>query len=175
MQAVVQLPLINPLLNLGATARHVLEAYEKTLAARGVEVPEVKFVAPGAEVAWDGEQLSVNFSTIDQGIPGQPFGGTMPPTVTYFAVQFGINLLRVVPGLSGEGDYESMLPTPQEQEAAANTTMNDAAMLTLASVDIHKQHLINDPNEGYAIGPVSSFGPQGNLVGSRCLVTMNLT
>jgi hypothetical protein len=140
-----------------------------------VELPGARFVAPGAQVAWDGEQLTVNLLHIGQGTPGRELANTMPPSATIFFAQFGVNLLRAVPSLSGEGHAEDMLPEPSEQEAAAMITMLDAGALALASVDIHKNHLINAPGEGFAIGPVSPFGPEDGLVGSRCLVTVSLT
>lgn len=175
MRAVSQLALTNPILSLGPTAEKILEAFREALIARGVELPETQFVAPGADIAWEAEQFTVNLISMEQGQPGRAFAGTMVPKTTLFYATFAVNLLREVPGLSGEGHVQDMLPSPEEQQAAAFETINDAAMLALAAADVHGGYKITGPGEGFAVGPVTPFGPEGNLVGSRCLVSVSLT
>ena len=162
----------NSLADLGTTAERILAAFVVALEAQGVDVPGVRFVSPGADLAWDGEQLSVNLLGIDQGGAGVPEGVTMYPTATRFAAQFSVMLIREVPALSEDSRLENMLPSPQEAQAAAERTINDAGGMALASVAVHAQYLVSGPGEDFVVGPVAPFGPQDGLVGTRCLVTL---
>lgn len=165
----------NALGNLGQTAARVLAAFEGALEAEGVDLPDARFVSPGTDLAWDGEQLTVNVTTIDGGIPGQPQAGTVYPTTSLLSAQFTISLLRVVPSLSGGGTADDMIPDPAELQQSAEEVANDMLCLARAGIQIHGEYKLTSPGDGFEVGPVSSLGPEGHLVGNRMTITISLS
>lgn len=168
---------------LTADAEKILAAFATALTARGVELPDRRYVAPGQINAWDGEQLVVNLQSIDQGQPGRPFGGTYIPAALNFTAQFAVSIVREIPALYGEGPLTTMVPTALELDDAGQGSLTDGAALILAATDIYAASIhgtagqglaVTGPGEGFEIGPCYPVGPEGGLAGHRLLVTISL-
>ena len=144
--------------------------------ANAFTLPQAQFVAPGSDVSWDSESLTVWLQDIGQGQPGAQFSGTyMPASVTNLYATFNVQILRAVAGLSGGGGIDQMMPEPEALMASALVTLNDAEQLLKAAVAIHANYSFTGPGEGYVIGPITPVGPEGGLVGTRCPIQVSVT
>lgn len=159
---------------LGETAQQILATFAAQLEAQGVTLPERQYVAPGALVPWDGEQLVVNLQQIQQGQPGAPFLATpQPASATVLAAQWAVSLVRPAPMI--ESEPLQQIPSAEDIGVAGSEGMLDAAQLVLAAVAIHAAHSLTGPGQGFAIDGCSPLGPEGGLFANRLLFTLSLS
>src|SRR6516162_3799237 len=108
------------MLDLGVVAQNLLEQLSAELVNRGIVLPDMVYVAPGAEVAFDCEQLTVNMTRIISNMQTQD---TPYPTMSALMIssaEFFATLVRCVPTLSDQG----VPPSPADSAAAASLIMN---------------------------------------------------
>lgn len=164
------------LADLPGTAAQILAAFVTQLKAqKGFSLPERRYVAPGSQIVWDGEQFTVALMGIDQGQPGAGFGGSFVPEASNFFVQFSVNLVREVQALQADGPGLGMVPSDGEMDEDGQTSLGDATVLMLAATAIHQAYVITGPGEGMVIGPLQPLGPEGGLVATRLLLSLSLT
>jgi hypothetical protein len=166
------------LANLGATARLILDQFivaYRQLAPPGTYLPDRRYVAPGSGIPWDGEQLTVNLITIDNGQPGAPQSQPEAPYGVTFYATFGVCLVREVPGLSLEGGAAQMTPDAREIGNAGVDLINDATLMIEAGHLMHAEYVLTNPGIPYVTGPVMTVGPEGLLAGNLLRITLQLT
>jgi hypothetical protein len=160
--------------NFAAALTSLLENFVSELEGLGVEVPEARFIAEGI-TAWDGPSLAIYLGSIDQGQPGQPFGGTYVTGIpSVFTAHLFVQLLRTAPSLNGDGFAREMVPTFDELNEAGLAAMTDAASLVLAANYIHAKYLANPAGLGFAIGSCTPLVPAGGMAGSRLMISLSL-
>jgi hypothetical protein len=152
----------------------LLGDFVEQFAALGVDPPVAQYVASGL-VPWDGESLTVSLGDVNQGQPGAPYAGTYVTGVeTTLAVALGVQVLREVPVISGDGYGQMMVPGAAQLNAAGLQTFSDAQALLQAAVNIHVAYEATGPGEGFAIGPLITLGPDGGLAGVRLQLHLSL-
>lgn len=161
--------------DLSGTAARILAVFAEHLEALGVTLPDRQHVAPGAVPVWDGEQLVVHLSTIQQGQPGAEIGTTMAPTAVTFVAQFAVTLVRSVQSLQPDGPLAAMIPGDADISADGAMVLGDAAAVIRAAAEIHGSYDLAGPGEGFVIGPLIPLGPQGGLAANRLLLALSLT
>ena len=162
-------------MTLGEVASTLLAGFATQLHANSITIPERQYVAPGAQIAEDGEQLVVALQSIDQGSPAQPFAGTYIPGAEILQATFAVQLIRVIPALYGEGPAGAMIPDAADLGESGVSTVEDAAALVKAAIAIHAAHEVTEGGlMGFTIGPCTPVGPEGGMAGSRLYIAVNL-
>lgn len=158
-------------LDIKGAGRTLLSTLEAVLTQMGIELPDLRGVVPGALVAFDGAQLTVNFVNITRGVGPTPDPGYMEPQSLVQWYNFEINFLREVASLQQDGggsvDINNAIPSMDELGTDYDTLAVDAAALWAALVTIHANALIVPINIPFLYGPLGSVGPEGGLAGSR--------
>jgi hypothetical protein len=157
-----------PLDVLGA-GTNLLEAIKAVFALMDVRLPERVGLVPGGSVAFDGDQLTVNFEGITRGIPGRPDSQWETPASTIQYMQFDVYLLRQV-SVVKDGGPAAVLPTPGQLAGDFTRLASDAANLWAAIVAIHASYAMVPAGVPIVYGPLESVGPEGGLSGSKCSV-----
>lgn len=159
--------------DLGGAAQQLLSLFAEQLEGLSVDLPDVRIVAPGSTLAWDGEMLAVIMSRLEQGQPGAPMPGTQY-RATYY-VTFSVFLVRSTPALFGDGQPgPAMVPSEEDTTAAGIQFFDDVAALALAATAIHEEFLFTDPGEGFEMSAVTPVGPQGGLVGNQVSISVSV-
>lgn len=159
-------------MDLYATATKLLDLVSQQLTTNGVVLPDRVYVAPGVDLAFDCEQLTVHLSRIISNFPGQD---TPYPTITHKilrrSAEYFITLVRCVPTMNDSGD-----PPPVDQMNAASTViMTDMNELRKALENIEHQHLLMPVNVPVSIGPAITIGPLGGFAASQGSYTCEFT
>lgn len=141
------------------------------LTEQGIVVPERQYLAPGTDVVFDCEQLTVRIARV---IPGMQGADTTFPVVTHSALrktaEFYVTLVRCVPTMHDNGDP----PTVDEYTAASQITFADAFGLRMALENIEHQHLLVPRNVPVTIGQLSTLGPLGGLAATDMMYSVEL-
>lgn len=146
---------------LPAQGANLLALIAQGLAGYGIAVPQRQFRALGTTPAWDDEQLTVSFISLDQGQPGATSGGIQRGGMETQMVSWLVQLVMAVPALNDV----TIIPTAQEQDAAAVLAMEASEALWRTLVDIRADGQLFRPPLGGAIGPLIPIGPSGGLLG----------
>jgi hypothetical protein len=134
--------------------------------ATGVDLPAVRYLAPGDSVtiAYDGEALMVNLDWVGLGQPGGDRSGVPSWPNSLRAAQFAVSILREAASLTDTGEF----PSPDAIAADAQTSMLDASTLQLALLAVRDgcQHPGGwlGPGTPVVIGRVQTVGPQGTVM-----------
>jgi hypothetical protein len=121
---------------------------------------------PGAQVAFDGDQLTVNWLGMSVGVPGQESTRSVDPNQILLFYEFEINLLRQVRTLTGRGRTGG-IPTPVELSDDALTLMADGPILLATVITLHLESAVVERRIPFKYGPLSALGPEGVLAGVR--------
>jgi hypothetical protein len=155
-------------------AQTLLSAFVKQLEAQSVELPERKYVAPGQIAVWDDEQLALNLQDILRGQPGAVFEQSTGPVPTVLHAVFSLQLVRLVPALNNEGPLATMVPGEEELGASGEKTIADADALFEAAIAIQQNYTVTEPDMGFAVGPISTLGPEGGLAATMIKLGVSL-
>ncbi len=141
------------------------------LTQMGISVPERQYLAPGADVVFDCEQLTVRIARI---IPGMQGADTTFPVVTHCALrktaELYVTLVRCVPTMHDNGDP----PTVDEYNQSSIITFDDAFALRVALENIEHNHLLVPVNVPCTIGQLNTLGPLGGLAAVDMMFSVEL-
>jgi hypothetical protein len=143
--------------DLGATAQILLDSFVANMEEQDIVLPDYQYVAPGNEIPWDCEQLTVHLVRIlDQ---FQTAESTFPKHHSLYisSAEFEFTLVRCVPVIEDGGK----LPTPAALGQAAGVLMKDARAMRRAMERIDQYHQVVPRNVPVTVGPVTSRGPSG--------------
>lgn len=160
---------------LPAVAEQLLSLFAAQLTSQGVTLPERRYVAPGSQIVFDGEQMTVCLMGMAQGQPGQGYGQTMVPEALTIWASFSVNLVREVSVVNTEGFAAMEIPTMAEQDADGQAAIGDAQALILAASAVHRSYALTGPGEGFVIDGLQPIGPEGGLVANRLLISVSLS
>jgi hypothetical protein len=158
-------------MDLYVTATKLLDLVVDSLKDQSIVVPDRVYVAPGSDIAFDCEQLTVNLVRLMNKFPG---ADTSYPVVTHSilrkSAEFSVTLCRCVPAMNGDGSA----PSPQKLGDAASITMNDLNGLRVALETIEHKHLLVPRNVPVSFGAATSMGPLGGIAASQVSYTIEL-
>lgn len=151
----------------------LLQLVVDQFAELGFGLPDVKYVAPGASVAFDTDQITVNATSIDLGTPGATDGLDLPHTESFY-VTFLVCIVRNTP--MGDLDGGSP-PSVDDLQASAQDNMNDLGGLTQALTNIRNAPMPNglvDAAFMMSFTTATPIGPEGGVVavGSSVMVSL---
>lgn len=159
---------------LGTDTGTLLALLAAQLTQAGIEVPARQQVAIGAVQVWDGEQLTVQSSSIEMGQPGRPYGGTaIPASAIVVYATFVIVLLRSIPVATG-GPRGARVPNAATISKFGEQLSQDMGGLVNAAIQIQAAGEWAVP-EGFHIGPCRPVGPDGGLAGSTLQLDVSLS
>lgn len=153
-------------IDIAAAGNALLDNIVQQMTDGDVTLPTNQGLVPGALLAYDGEQLTINWLDITMGSPGVAESTSQSTYRLLFYYEFSISLLREIHVPTGEGS-DGGIPTMTEMTDDFTMLVNDAEQLLAAAVAIHTQYLVVGPNIPFAYGPLSSLGPEGGLAGCR--------
>lgn len=151
-----------------AAAQDLLDRVVAYFDEVGVELPPVQYVAPGATVAFDGPQVTVNIVRIERGQPG---GATdqFVQLKLWFA-EFQVIIIRATPTIQENGDPPSVvdLNLSSKENITDLRTLAEAIDAILASYEWQPR--------GSAIeaGPATPLGPDGGIVAAMITILAEL-
>ncbi|MDE1904833.1 MAG: hypothetical protein KGH75_00090 [Rhodospirillales bacterium] len=158
-----------------ATAAHALldavlvQLNSATVAGVPWQEPTRVGFVPGALLAYDDDQLTVNWLTVPLGMPGHDVTESVTPFNVLLYYTFSITLVRKVHVVTGAGT-QGGIPTTAQLDADAVAVSTDAALLLAAVQTIRSESLLVTYGTPFAYGPLTSVGPEGGLAGSRIAV-----
>jgi hypothetical protein len=170
------------LADLGGAAEKILAAFVAQLEAQGVELPERQYRAPGSQIVWDGEQLTVRLLGLHQGQPGAEIGFGMHPAAVNVNAQFAADLVRAVPGstLGLDGSLDELLPSAEQIDPEGAVLLADASALLKAATAISladydstgTAYGVVFPGESMVVGPLQTVGPEGGMAATRLTISL---
>lgn len=158
-------------MDLFETAHKLLGLVTEQLVAQGVSIPERVYAAPGMDLAFDCEQLTVHCSRIISNFQG---ADTPYPVQTHKLIrksaEYYVTLCRCVPTIRDDGSP----PSPDSLNAAAKVMMSDMRGLRVALETIEHKHLMVPRNVPVTLGQVTTMGPLGGIAASQIMYTLEL-
>ena len=158
-------------MDLFETANKLLGLVVEQLGEQGVSIPDRVYAAPGMDLAFDCEQLTVHLSRIISNFQG---ADTPYPVRTHKilrkSAEYYITLCRCVPTIRDDGSP----PSPESLSASANVAMTDMRCLRVALETIEHKHLMVPPNVPVTLGQVTTMGPLGGIIASQITYTLEL-
>lgn len=152
-------------------AARVLAVAAAGLGDAGRHVPARVLVAPGADPAWDCEQLTVQVVRPSvQGVPGQEGILGRPVGLPRF-VELRVELVRETPPAGATINGEPQPPAADALQACAQELLDDADALRAA---LTPAAVVGDAGAGRSVyvAPVQLNGPAGGLVSASVLVQL---
>lgn len=141
------------------TALALLTATVQAYAADGVELPDRRYITPGAQPAYDCPQLTVSVTAVRNGIPGSEQNRPVANCPPMRYATYRLELVRGTPTLDDRGDP----PSPDELTASAAVVLRDVDML-----DRHVRAAARGfagPGVPVFVGATTPLGPDGGLSG----------
>jgi hypothetical protein len=158
-------------MDLFVLGKQLLDLTVEQLTNLGTVVPDRQYVAPGADVAFDCEQITVRLTRIIANFQG---ADNVYPMQTHKkqrkTAEFFVTLVRCVPTLNEDGSAPSVAIMNQ----ATMITANDAMNLRIAVENIEHQHLLVPRNVPTTVGTLSSLGPLGGMVAADIMFSAEL-
>jgi hypothetical protein len=152
-------------------ANKLLGLVANELTGLGILVPERQYLAPGSDVVFDCEQLTVRIARV---IPGMQGADTTFPVVTHSKLrktaELFVTIVRCVPTMHDNGDP----PTVDEYMASSQITFADAFALRVALENIEHQHLLVPVNVPCTVGQLNTLGPLGGLAACDMMFSVEL-
>jgi hypothetical protein len=151
--------------------KQLLDLTIEQLTALGTVVPERQYVAPGADVAFDCEQLTVRLTRVISNFQG---ADTPYPMVTHMkqrkTAEYFVTLVRCIPTMHEDGTP----PSASELNGASNITMNDAMNLRIALENIEHAHTLVQRNVPTTVGQLQTLGPLGGMVANDMMFSVEI-
>lgn len=157
-------------MDLGALAQTLLDQLKDQLVLQGITLPEMVYLAPGAEVAFDCEQLTVHLTRIISNYSGTDTPFPQPHATLMNSAEFYATMVRCVPVVSDDGSP----PEAADQTAAAQVLMRDARAIKRGMEMLQQKHLVVPRNVPVTIGPLNTVGPSGGFAAVTCSYTVQL-
>jgi hypothetical protein len=152
-------------------ATKLLGLVDDQLTELGIATPERQYLAPGANVVFDCEQLTIRIARI---IPGVQGADTPYPVVTHSKLrktaELFVTLVRCVPSMNDDGSP----PSVADYTAAAEVSFNDAMALRIALENIEHQHLLVPRNVSVTVGQLNTMGPLGGFAAVEMMYSVEL-
>jgi hypothetical protein len=141
------------------------------LVQQGIVVPDRQYVAPGSDLVFDCEQLTVRLTRI---IPGMQGSDTPVPAVTHRRLrkscELFVTMVRCIPTMHNDGSP----PKVAEYEPATQVMFNDAIALRIVLEDIEHKHLLVPPNVPVSVGELRTVGPLGGFAANEMMYSVEL-
>jgi len=145
--------------DLGKAGVKLLGELVKQLTDMDIPIPAVVYLAPGNEVAWDCEQLTLHMTRIITNYEGGDAPSPVAHALLMSSAEFVATMVRCIPVPNDNGD----LPDPADVTTAAAQLLKDARAIRRGFERIDQFHLVVPRNVPVTIGPVSTQGPQGGF------------
>jgi hypothetical protein len=158
------------MLDLQTVAQALLDNVIQQLTEMDIAVPGITCLAPGNEVAFDCEQLTVNLSRIISNFQTQDTTFPTYAAQMMSSAEFYITLVRCIPTIDDSG----RMPSPQSQSDAAGVIMRDSRALKRGLEKIKQQHLVVPRNVPETVGELRTIGPSGGFAASTVMYTVML-
>lgn len=135
----------------------------------GWALPKRITVVPGGALAWDKEQLTINYMGMSPGMPGAELKSYVNPVHLLTFYDFEITILRNTPNISGQGNPPT---TPTATALATSATKNnfDSALMIAALITLYVNGAVVPVGIPFTFGPCEPVGPAGDLAGFHCPV-----
>lgn len=142
-------------------AQRLLQNLVEQLEIQGVIVPDLVYIAPGNEVAWDCEQLTLNLNRVLGNYEGADTPFPTQHALLMNSAEFIATIIRCIP-VRDEGGG---MPSAQEMSDAAGVLIRDARAIRRSFEIIDQHHLVVPRNVPLTVGPVNTVGPMGGYAG----------
>jgi hypothetical protein len=143
--------------DLAASAQLLLDSFVANMEEQSIVLPDYQYVAPGNEIPWDCEQLTVHLARILDNFQGTETAFPKHHSLYISSAEFVFTLVRCVPVLQDGGK----LPTAKELTTAAGVLLKDARAMRRAMERIDQYHQVVPRNVPVTVGPVNTSGPSG--------------
>jgi hypothetical protein len=151
-------------------AQALLDNMVEQLTAQDIALPSVQYLAPGAEVAFDCEQLTVSLTRIISNFGGADTPFPHPSALLMSSAEFFVTLVRCVPTFDDNGNP----PPSSAMSDAAGVIMQDARALRRSLEKIDQAHKIVPRNVPVTIGELRTIGPSGGFAACSIMYTVML-
>jgi hypothetical protein len=137
----------------------------------GVQLPDRQYISGGSALAYDSDQFTVNLNRVSGGRPVAEDTLQFNPFRTYFA-EVQVTLLRRAPMIGTRG----ALPSVTDEETSAAQQLADMMNLSQVMGDMAADGTLCNGYRGIpvAVGPTTPYGPEGGLVGSLVVVSVQV-
>lgn len=133
------------------------------------KLPIKQFIAQG-EAAWDSEQFTVSFLSIDGGQPALNADFQQPQFMTWYG-NWRIELVRKAPGLQQRGTAPS---ATTQATAAAATNADVLALLNALQACVTGDLIVRDHGVRFAITSIDVVGPRGQMCAAVATISIGL-
>lgn len=133
------------------------------MTALGSTLPTVQYVAPGAVVAYDGEQITTNILRLYAGSPGAESAFEYGQFITMTA-ELQVVIVRYTPALQDAIGGAPVAPSAADMQASAQQMLQDVQNLTQTLVNIISTNALGTRGMPTKVGPVTTEGPEGEVV-----------
>ncbi len=147
-----------------AAASALLETARDYYVDNGEEWPDRYYVSPGIP-AWDCEQAVAYVERTFSGLTDQETFAPIDCLVVRSAT-IVVEIARCVPGIQNDGLDNTVLPTVDQEDTAAQLVLADPVLLVNAAVDGYRAGLLSGCR-GLAVVEWESIGPEGGVAGGR--------
>lgn len=157
-------------MDLYQVAQNLLDAVGQHMEEQGIILPEIQYVAPGNEVAYDCELLTVHLVRILSNYQGTDTTFPSPYALLVNSAEFNVTMARCVPVLDEQGN----LPPMSELSDSAGGLMRDARAMRRAMEQVVQFCDVAPRNVPQTVGAVQTVGPQGGMAGIFGMYTVQL-
>jgi hypothetical protein len=151
-------------------SQDLLQLVQDQLTAQGVTIPDRVYCAPGADLVFDCEQMTVHLSRIISNFQGNDSPYPAPHAIRRKSAEFYVTLVRCVPTMEEDGEP----PSPAGLTTSAGVIMNDAMALRVALETIDAQHSLVPRNIPTTVGQLNTIGPLGALAATQIVYTVEV-
>ncbi len=137
-----------------------------------MELPELRYISPGATTPAVTELVSVNLLRQHAGHPGGEAGQYQRAPAGFLSVTWSVIILRASPLAGADGGY---VPDPADIAIAATQNWADIDTLHGVLQDIVSRQRLVTHGTPIVISPVTTIGDDGGLVGVTATVAHALT
>lgn len=157
-------------MDLHVFAQSLLTETQNQLTSLGCSIPERVYCAPGMDVAFDCEQLTIHLSRIITNFQSQDSPRPIMHAIMRRSAEYFITLVRCCPTINDDGSA----PDVQDMENTSAITMNDAMYLRQSLEAIDAQHLVVPRNIPTTVGQLNTIGPMGGFVANQIMYSVEL-
>jgi hypothetical protein len=157
-------------MDLGEFAQTLLDGLSNQLVEQGISLPEVVYLAPGYEIPFDCEQLTVHLTRIISNYSGTDTPFPQPHATLMQSAEFFATMVRCVPVVQDDGS----MPNPAELTTAARLLMGDARAIKRGFEKLAQKHIVVPRNVPVTVGPLNTIGPSGGFAAVTCSFTVQI-
>lgn len=159
-----------------AAAQALLDAFVAAWPSAAPKLPKVQYVAEGAQVPWDGEQVTVIVGGIAPGLPSSPGAASSRPRGAFpMTTTLTLELVRSrAAGLSRQGGRQTALPSKSQSARAGEAYGADLTRVLEILLAIRENGSVVSHATKIGLPSVRPTGPDGDLVGTAGTVAILL-